>query len=239
MDGKEISADQFLFRSFVYRKLADLPAAWGQCNGYAIVTKISDAKTELGYVHNMALCDISHLQRIGFKGPNAIEWLTQHNINVPTQINTATSFNNGCLSARLGLNDILILDSIKNTTNITQKLEQKWLSEYASSENPGGFILPRQDSHACFAVCGIKSADMFTKLCAIDLRTHKFANHAIAQTSLAKSSAIIIRHDIHNTNTFFVLVENVLAEYCWDCLYDAMQEYQGQIIGTSIISKLA
>ena len=209
-----------------------------ESNGYAYVHSIHDSETELKHAQQMALSDLSYLQRIGFKGAGTTEWLENQNITIPTNINTAELTNDGCMVARLGSNDILILDNFKNSSNTPNKLEQKWHHEYASNMEPCGFIMPRQDSHTCFCVSGINAPEMFSTLCAVDLRINKFTNHMIAQTSLARLGAIIIRHDINNIINFLVLVESVTAEYCWDCLHDAMQEFSGQVIGSSIFDKL-
>lgn len=233
-----IIADQCKSRSFVYRKLANLSATWEQNNEYAYVSQINDINTELHYAHELALCDLSHIQRIGFKGDGTNEWLAQQNVTIPANINCANILENGCLTARLGRNEILIIDSLKAATNFPEKLQGQWNLDYALENTSCGYIMPRQDSHTCFCVTGIHSAEMFSKLCAVDLRTHKFPSHMIAQTSLVRLSVIIIRLDIHNTNAYLVLVENVTAEYCWECLLDAMQEFGGQVIGINSFSTL-
>ena len=230
-------SDDF-FKDRRVRNLAPLAASWEQDDRYAFVSSISDSDAEARYAHELALCDASHLQRIGFKGNGTAEWLARKNVAVPTQINTAVSLKNGALVARLGINDILIMDSLHQGTNIPIDLEQQWHADYARSNGPCGFIMPRQDSHACFYLSGNHASEMFSTLCAVDLRAHKFSNHSIAQTLLARLSAIVIRHDIGNTMAFLVLVENVTAEYCWDCLYDAMQEFHGQIVGTRALTTL-
>ena len=61
----------------------------------------------------------------------------------------------------------------------------------------------------------------------------------IAQTFLARLGVIIIRYDLNALTNYLVLVESASAEYCWDCLVDAMQEFNGQIIGTSALVGLA
>ena len=154
---------------------------------------------------------------------------------IPQNINTANISSDGYLIAKIGAQDILILDHLENKTNIKYTLEQQWNNDYAQDNHSCGNIMPKQDSHACFCVCGENAPEMFSTLCAVDLRTNKFGNLMIAQTSLARISAIIIRSDIGNTPSYYVLVENVSAEYCWDCIQDAMQEYSGQLIGLSCL----
>lgn len=235
MENNNIQASQCERRSFVYRKLEALSATWAETNGYAYAALIHDAASEVNYVQQLALCDMSHLQRVGFKGAGTIEWLASQQTYAPTDINTAVISPDGSLISRLGTNDILIVDNLKNPVNVPQNLARQWQQDYAPDKTPCGFIMPRQDSHACFCVSGINAPEMFSTLCAVDLRAHKFSNFMIAQTSLARIGAIIIRSDIGTLNNYYVLVENVTAQYCWECLHDAMSALSGQVIGASTL----
>src|SRR5262249_50805091 len=67
------------------------------------------------------------------------------------------------------------------------------------------------------------------KLCGVDLSPDRFADGAIAQTSVARLSAIVIRHDVADMLAFFLLAETASAEYLWDCLDDAMKEFEGRV----------
>lgn len=234
--GKQ--ANHFQRRSFVYRKFDTLPVVWSEINGYASAYSIQDSESEFKCAQQMGLCDLSYLQRVGFKGAGTIEWLSSQGINTPDNINSAVISNAGCITARLGASDILILDNLKNTTNTPSKLEQQWHHDYSPNNKPCGYIMPRQDSHACFSVCGENAPEMFSTLCAIDLRANKFSNLMIAQTSLARLGAVIIRNDIENIINYLVLVESVSAEYCWDCLCDAIRGFSGNIIGTATLAEL-
>lgn len=239
MSKTELNPYDFTRRSFIYRKFNSSRVSWSQINGYAAVSLFNNEYNELEQTKNLALCDLNFLQRIGFKGAGTCKWLEKKNIPIPENINTTLSTDKGCLIARLGENDVLILDNLHSQTNLPNTLEKKWLQDYSEKNEACGFIIPRQDTHACFSVTGNDAAEMFAKLCAIDLRTSKFKNQLIAQTSLARLSAIIIRQDLDKHINFLVLVESATAEYCWDCLVDAMQEFSGQIIGASTLATLA
>ena len=79
--------------------------------------------------------------------------------------------------------------------------------------------------------------EMFAKLCAIDLRRDKFADLAIAQTSIAKMSAILVRADIGADPVFHLLVDSAAALYFCDCLLDAADEFGGRIVGWKALQK--
>jgi sarcosine oxidase subunit gamma len=239
MSNTEMKPDGLVRRSFIYRKFNSSQVTWSEINGYMTVSLYNSQTNELEQIKNLALCDLIFLQRIGFKGPGTCKWLENNNISIPAKVNTSLFTNEGCIIARLGENDVLILDNLHTQTNLPNTLEQQWLKDYSEKHEACGFIMPRQDTHACFSITGNDSAKMFAKLCAVDLRSSKFDNQMIAQTSLARLSVIIIRQDLNQHINFLVLVESASAEYCWDSLVDAMQEFNGQIIGVSTLADLA
>jgi hypothetical protein len=55
--------------------------------------------------------------------------------------------------------------------------------------------VPRADSHLWFLLTGGLVPEMLAKLCGIDLRPHKFAPLAVAQTQAARISVIIACDD--------------------------------------------
>lgn len=153
--------------------------------------------------------------------------------------NCAGVSQDGCLVTRLGMEEVLLMDSIKSDNPVVNTLEKTWLAQQGNESEPMGYPLPRQDSHACFGLTGEKVSHMFAKLCAVDLRPQKFSNLSIAQTSIARIASIVIRNDLSGACTYLLLTDSASAEYLWDCLIDAMQEFDGQVVGCSNFDFLA
>ena len=84
-----------------------------------------------------------------------------------------------------------------------------------------------------FSLTGGNVPGMLAKLCAVDLRPQKFSNLSIVQTSIARVASIVIRNDLSKTSAYLLLTDSACAEYLWDCMIDAMQEFDGQIVGCS------
>lgn len=93
------------------------------------------------------------------------------------------------------------------------------------------YPLPRADSHSWLALCGSHAPDTLAKVCAVDLRPQHFENGQIAQTSLAKINAIILRSDIGKLTNYAIFSDSGSVEYLWDCLLDAMAEHRGSPVG--------
>jgi|TARA_B110000438_G_C15685441_1_gene594317 sarcosine oxidase subunit gamma len=185
----------------------------------------------------LAICDLSTLPRIGFKGPGAPSWLETQKLKIPTLPNTAECQHAGSLVAKLSDQEVLILSDIFALSNDVATLSDKAEIDHHNYDKQT-YILPRGDSHCWLAVTGTKASEMFSKICGVDLRTHKFAQGEIAQTSIAKTNAVVIRNDLGGTPGFYILSDISGVEFLWDCLLDAMHEYGGYPIGFSALQRL-
>ena len=70
---------------------------------------------------------------------------------------------------------------------------------------------------------------MLSKICGVDLSPDNFADLRIAQTSVSRVGAIVIRADMHEQLCFHILVDSSYAAYFWGTLVDAGTEFELEI----------
>ncbi len=100
-------------------------------------------------------------------------------------------------------------------------------------EKPSGcYAIARADSHAWFKIAGRDAVRMLAKLCGVDLRPHRFDELEIAQTIVARLPAIFVRDDIGEMLAYHLLADSASALYLWDCLVEAMAEFDNAVAGT-------
>jgi len=145
----------------------------------------------------------------------------------------------GVLAARLAPSELLLLGDLSGEPAPLDSLAAAWRAEPVPPQSPRGYLLPRQHSHFWFLVSGERAAAMFAKLCGVDLRPGKFANGQIAQTSLARMNAVVIRDDRGDILAYHLLGDSASAEYLWDCLIEAMAEFDGAAVGLAAVRGLA
>lgn len=165
----------------------------------------------------LSLLDLTSLPRAGVKGMNLSAWLTSRLYELGDESNCAYPQPDGSLLVRLSPGELLLLADPANPSD-----------EVASfSLEPAYTCYPvrRKDSHYWFALSGERCSDMFAKLCAVDLSPDNFPNNRVAQSSVAKTSAIIVRHDSDNDLRYFVLGDSSTTQYMKHCLNDAMAEF--------------
>lgn len=222
------SPSSYTRRSFVYRRLVELGGRFAAIADTAVVASFEGRDDEAECAARLGLVDLSPLPRVGFKGPGMAQWLSEQGIEVPAESNQALARDDGALIARLSPVEILLLGNLKGDGEPCDRLQEAW---EAKADAQACYPVPRRDSHHWFIVCGEHAVAMLAKLCAVDLRGHRFADYQIAQTSVARLSSVIIREYRHGVPAYHLLADSASAEYMWNCLMDAMAEFQGRAIG--------
>ena len=222
-------------RSFLYRKLIGLGARFEAVNGMAAPIDFGDPEAERSAARRLGLADCTALPRTGYKGPRALHWLRGQGVAVGEEDNLAYVQPDGALAARLAPGEALILSSLSGAPGLCARLDATW----SIGLRAGAYRVPRADTNCWFRLAGAETPAMFAKLCGIDLRPHKFPDGAIAQTSVAKLSAIVVRFDLGEVPAFHLLADSASAGFLWSSLTDAMAEFGGRPIGLAALRGLA
>lgn len=182
----------------------------------------------------LAIADLSPLPRLGFKGRGTLEAMAKRGIVLEPTPNRAFRQPHGGLYLVLAPGEVFLLAGLTGDGWRLASLHDGWSIEDGERTYP----LLRRDSHAWFVVTGLEAPAMFAKICAIDLRPEKFADGAIAQTSVARMSAIVARSDLGGTLAYHVLADSAAALYFCSCLLDAAHEFGGQLVGLETVRSL-
>jgi sarcosine oxidase, subunit gamma len=180
----------------------------------------------------MRIADLSLWPRAGLKGSAATQWMIERGAVIP-EINAAQPQRDGSLLARLAETEYLALAQAASAAEIPAGLPDFSLD----GDNDAGLCpVPRFAGNAWFGLAGDRLAEMFAKMCGVDLRDGKFANHKVAQTIVAHTTAILVRDDAGSIRRFHVIVDWTTARYLWDALIEAMQEYSGAIVVPDLLA---
>lgn len=223
-------------RSFVYRTLIDSGARFGEISGAAVALDFGDPEGEAEAAGRMGLADLSPLPRTGFKGRGTVAWLTEEGVRIPKEPNRAVRQDDGALVARLGETDILILGDLDGSGQLVSRLNGAWPAAVAHRR---GYPVPRGEGFCWFLVSGERAADMFAKVSGVDLRPRSFPDLHVAQTQVAGLGAVVIRDNRGPVPACHLLADSASAAYLWDCLMDAMGEFDGRAVGLSALRRLA
>ena len=169
--------------------------------------------------------DLSERPRLGFKGRGTIEAMTRRGITVEAVPNRAFRQADGSLCLVLAPGEVFLLANEAGDGARFAEWEQGWRIE----DEERAYPLPRRDSHAWFRLTGTDLPAMMAKICGVDLRHGRFADLAVAQTSVARLNAIVLRADRGGAPDFHLLADSASAAYFLECLRDAAEEFGGRI----------
>lgn len=232
-----VSPLSYLRRAPLRRVLDDAGASWSDIGDTVIAGKIPAASAAS---KNLFLADLSALPRIGFKGRGTMPAMKARGVTVEPEPNKAFVQPNGGLCLVLAPGEVILLgDPLATDVRGDATTFDSMLANWKLEDTERTYPLLRRDSHAWLVIGGNNAPEMLAKICAIDFRTHKFTNLSIAQTSVAKMSAIVTRADIGQTPVFHLLADSAAALYFWTCLMDAAHEFGGQIVGLETLQELS
>ena len=221
------TSELFNQRSFVYRKIDAVTLK--NLGDSALVTKVVSKKNSQEFATNLALIDLSVATRIGFRGINARSHLDAAKLPAPSKPNMMQQSEDASLmTLRLSENEYWVLDGSTTTGQTLQELSALPVPDNC-------YRLYCQNSHAWFMLTGKYIEQTLAKICGVDLREPSFPLDAIVQTSVARVNAIIVRHEVNNIAVFSILSDSSSAEYLWDSLLDAMNEFNGHVAGTDAL----
>lgn len=219
-------------RSFFQRQLEELGARFSILADGPLATDFGAAAAEREQARQLGLCDLSSVPRIGFKGANTAAWLAGRGVALPAQPHRLARIEDGLLACRLSPGEALLLTQPWGSSRLIKDLERAWSIESAGLYFP----VPRRDSHAWLALVGARVPTMLAKICGIDFRPHKFADLTLAQTQVARTSAIVARADVECTGCWHLLFDSASAAYMWQVLIDAMSEFDGRPVGCAALA---
>ncbi len=219
-------------RSPIYRKLLEIGACFVETESGVVATRTSETATiEAEQARHLGLSDLTLCPRAGYKGWAAIDWARELGIIIGEQNNRTYSQSDSTRVVRLSDNEFLIPGELSGSSPAIDMLSSARRLE-------GVYSVPRADNNCRFVICGNQTPAMVAKLCGVDLRVHRFHEGNVAQTSVARLNAIIIRSDFRDVPAYELIADIASAGYMWNCLMDAMSEFGGCIVGTSALCVL-
>lgn len=87
-------------------------------------------------------------------------------------------------------------------------------------------------------VIGPNSQELLSKVCGLDFHLSAFPNETAKQSSLAKTTQLIIRCDIGELPAFSIIGAQSLGPYVWDTMMEAGREFGLVPIGSAALAAL-
>lgn len=211
----------------IHRKLG---AQFAERAGWQLPDAYTSADEEAQAVREqVGVADVSAAGKLIVKGEVATDLLALALSNPPERPGSAASVVlkdeaelpvGGGYVARLTQDEFLIVTPTGVEKRVAQRLEQHRIAHAMFAS-----VIDQTSGLAGLVVAGPHSRSTLSKLCALPLDATNFPNQCVAQTSLAKVHAIIVRSDLGEVPAFELYFERPYAEYVWGSILDAGHEF--------------
>ena len=115
---------------------------------------------------------------------------------------------------------------------------QKKLTTASAKSEPFVTVTDITHGRAEIRVIGPNSQALLSKLCGLDFHSSAFPNETAKQSSLAKTTQLIIRRDIGKLPAFSIIGTQSLGPYVWDTMMEAGREVGLVPIGRAALAAL-
>jgi sarcosine oxidase subunit gamma len=206
-------------RSPIHRALAELNPVWGEIHGMSVVLRIAEPADEKKLGSQLALCDMSYLHKVAFKGAGIAEWLSQMGIPTPEEVYNYSVFKNG-LVVRTDRNEFFVEDGPRGEILIDDIVRSK------ASLPPGVQRVHRQD--ASFLLCGADCQRVLRETCGVDFTTPL---NGVVMTRVAGVSCMVLPLQGIEMPAVRLWLDPSYGIYLWKSLLEIVRAYGGNAIG--------
>ncbi|GBG13466.1 uncharacterized protein NMK_1013 [Novimethylophilus kurashikiensis] len=199
------------------------PSKIGSVHGMAVALKFGNGDEESKRRQLIGIADISCLSRFGVKGPNAVQWLRAHKVDLPEERNSWVATSSGAVVLRLGNSEFLIEDS--PTSSLAPSL---------ASDPPKMFgVYTVRRSDASLVLSGSRVQELLAEVCTLDLSEKALGKNAVVMTQVAGISATVLRQSLNGETVYRLWCDGTYGTYMWHTLVEIAEELGGGAVGLS------
>lgn len=186
----------------------------------------------LSYPHAMSselwLADVSHLARIGLKGPAAAAWLEQYGLAVPQRPNTWLPLDTNStpegwsLVARLGNAEFLLEQD--GSTDLIRRM-----TDALARDQIGGYPVLREDSE--FVIGGGQAAAALTEVCSINFARIVGKQRPAIMTLMAGVAVLVVAQFEGPARRYRIWCDPSFGAYLWNTLNNVIADHSGAVLG--------
>ena len=169
----------------------------------------------------VALADLSHLPKCGLKGPDAMQWLRDHDIEPPAEANRWLPLRSGGVIARLGRSEFFIEDG--EGGSVVENVRGA-LGNGAS----GVYPVIRQD--AGIALVGPRVNELLLQTCNVNFAALDTGARVAVMTQMIGVSVLAIRVADEPQPRYRIWCDPTFAPYFWETLAEIAGELGGGVV---------
>lgn len=207
----------------VHARLDALGARFAQRNDMAVALQIDDH--DIARADTLALADLSHLHKAGFKGPGAADWVKNLGYPLPKP-NGWAALEGEALLARLASSEFFIEAQDRTVVDRVR----------AALGQPVAGVYPVLRQDAGFALTGDKVNELLVETCNVNFRDPELGRDSVVMSTMVGVSVLVIRRDKAHRPCYRVWCDPTMAPYLWDTLAQIARDLGGGPVGLSALA---
>jgi len=194
---------------------------WRQLQGALVPWSLQPLESEEVLRKELALCDLSWLPKISFKGAGAVEWLMQEGVTVPAGLYEYSNLNG--LVIRTDSQEVFVEDGPRG--QVVMQLTQRHLGAPA-----GVYRVERQD--ASFLLSGANANKVLVETCGYDFRQ---PGNYLVMTRVAGVSCALLPCHVGGVSAFRFWLDCSYAAYLWEAVSEIVRDHRGGVVGSGSV----
>lgn len=205
-------------RSPVHDLLVARDARWGRVAGAPIPICFGPGEDEAA--RDLAVCDLSALPKLGFKGPGAEGWLSQQHVEVPPATYDTARLSDGGVIARLGKADFFLEGGPSN--GVLPRMAPAAADVYRAERQEATFLLT-----------GGRALRVLARLSSFDFATA--APHRLVLTRAGGINCGVLPDRVGDIPVYRLWVDFTYAASFWEETTGIAEGLGGRVVGAGCI----
>lgn len=202
----------------------------GDFAGWQVADHYGDtAAEETAVHHHVGLVDLSAGGKVMIQGEQAETAVATLLAGTTLSINQGASLGNGVEAYRLRSDQFIFLTPPGGETRLMRQLE-------TARQSVESLITITDITHgrAQIGLIGPHSAELLSRLCGLDFHPSVFPKGTAKQTSVAKTTQLVVYHDFADAVAYSVIGGRSLAAYLWETVLVAGRDLGGRPVGVRV-----
>jgi heterotetrameric sarcosine oxidase gamma subunit len=205
----------------LHSTLTELSARFEDRDGWQVAAQIGDSTAgKAAAAQDVAIADLSHAGKLVVEGPMAGDTIDSALATGAADLAVLAGSDHGSFSVyRLRQDQYFVHTFPGAEGELAAKIQAAAPTPTSSADLVT--ISNVTEGRSALLILGPKAGALLSRLCGINFSDAAFPNVAARQSSVARTSQLVLRHDMHDQPAFALIGERSLAAYLWSTTLQA------------------
>lgn len=192
----------------------------------------ADGDAGHGRVLDLAIADLTPIERLGFRGPQATQWLNGLGFAVEPSATRAYRHPDHHLVVTVGEGELLVLPPLDPVARAI------WDTATLPSDERLCRPTPRRDGSLWFRVTGRRAPQVIAALAGIDAAPALFPDLAVTPIEVMRHRGLLVRDDLGGLLAYHILFIRASASFLWTVVSNRIADMDGAAVNPEMLRAL-